>query len=220
MRTSQQRSWRALVLRYRRESMLGAMLLVVQMVSFRQSWVLMERRLSSPALLAGGAASASSSVEPNHSNGGLVVASTTTWQLSTALTTNSDSSSSFPQRATMRQWLSKADHAQPPATPGAFLHLPKTGGSTLSLLLRHGCHATVLPKPCHNVTTTEQPVESYLSLLSTYYHIADFPKLDKNNNAMTDKNVSHPDAVPDYAFDAARSVGPDPLLLHLHSPGQ
>lgn len=99
----------------------------------------------------------------------------------------------------MRQWLSMAADAQPPATPGAFLHLPKTGGSTLSLLLRHGCHATVLPKPCHNVTTTEQPVESYLSLLSTYYHIADFPKLDKTKNA-TDKNVSNADTVPEYAF--------------------
>ena len=48
---------------------------------------------------------------------------------------------------------------------GAFIHVGKTGGSTLSLLLRNGCHSWV-PKPCRQI-----PDESVASkLISDYYH--------------------------------------------------
>jgi hypothetical protein len=41
----------------------------------------------------------------------------------------------------------------------------KTGGSTISLLLRNGCHSFV-KKPCHNV-----PNETIVSeLVTNYYH--------------------------------------------------
>jgi hypothetical protein len=70
-------------------------------------------------------------------------------------------------------WLEHAESTKPPRTPGAFLHIGKTGGSTLSLNLRNGCHSWV-SKPC------KIPVnESYISQLSTYYHVPDFQKLNK-----------------------------------------
>lgn len=53
---------------------------------------------------------------------------------------------------------------------GAFLHLGKTAGSTLSLLLRNGCHS-FMPHPCRNVSEPELPI-SYLT--SDYYHLPDF----------------------------------------------
>lgn len=69
-------------------------------------------------------------------------------------------------------WLAHTENIKPPRTPGAFLHLGKTGGSTLSHVLRNGCHSWV-PKPCHIPTN-----ESYVSQLSTYYHLPDFQKLN------------------------------------------
>lgn len=46
-----------------------------------------------------------------------------------------------------------------------FIHLGKTGGSTLSLQLRNGCHSFV-EKPCHKV-----PNETIVSeLVTDYYH--------------------------------------------------
>jgi len=69
----------------------------------------------------------------------------------------------------------------PPHTPGAFIHIGKTGGSTLSLLLRNGCHSTV-PKPCPSGMKNLSN-ESYASLLTTYYHKPDFTngKLSKHS---------------------------------------
>ena len=62
---------------------------------------------------------------------------------------------------------------QVPETPGAFLHVGKTGGSSIASQLRNGCHSWV-PKPC-----SHQPIEneSYVSKLGTYYHTPDFHKL-------------------------------------------
>jgi hypothetical protein len=91
----------------------------------------------------------------------------------------------------IRQWLlsSSSNRLQPPNTPGAFIHVSKTGGSTLSSQLRNGCHSW-MPKPCSssnrlvltNMTTstnsnTISEQESFISRLSTYYHIPDFPLL-------------------------------------------
>lgn len=72
-------------------------------------------------------------------------------------------------------WLAHTENIKPPRTPGAFLHLGKTGGSTLSHVLRNGCHSWV-PKPCRIPTN-----ESYVSQLSTYYHLPDFQKLNKTS---------------------------------------
>lgn len=52
---------------------------------------------------------------------------------------------------------------------GAFIHMGKTGGSSLSLLLRNGCHS-FMPKPCRTV-----PLETIASrMVGTYYHVPDF----------------------------------------------
>jgi hypothetical protein len=127
--------------------------------------------------------STSTSVERQFSNDN---AASSTRQLSTA---RSNDTTFFISPTAIQEWLSmvatNSNSLLPPDTPGAFLHLAKTGGSTLSHLLRHGCHSTVLPKPCRNVTAElqqQQPHqrESYLSLLSTYYHIPDFAKLVNN----------------------------------------
>lgn len=59
---------------------------------------------------------------------------------------------------------------KPPHTPGAFIHVGKTGGSTLSSQLRNGCHSWV-NKPCSQFPITN---ESRLSIFTTYYHTPDF----------------------------------------------
>jgi len=52
---------------------------------------------------------------------------------------------------------------------GAIVHMGKTGGSSISLLLRNGCHS-YMPHPCRNVTH-----ESMASkLIKSYYHVPDF----------------------------------------------
>jgi hypothetical protein len=52
---------------------------------------------------------------------------------------------------------------------GAFVHLGKTGGSTISVVLRNGCHS-FLPHPCRNVTN--ETIAS--KLVQSYYHVPDF----------------------------------------------
>jgi len=54
----------------------------------------------------------------------------------------------------------------------AFIHVGKTGGSTLCSILRNACHSFVT-KPCPQ-EKKDLSHESYASLLSTYYHIPDF----------------------------------------------
>jgi len=61
------------------------------------------------------------------------------------------------------------DVPSPEHVNGAFIHMGKTGGSTLSLLLRNGCHS-FMPKPCRTVG-----LETAASrLVGTYYHVPDF----------------------------------------------
>ena len=74
----------------------------------------------------------------------------------------------------MTNWL--IDHAtdyaiQPPKTPGAYIHIGKAGGSTISHQLLNGCHSFV-KKPCKEAV----PYETRISQLTTYYHIPDFRK--------------------------------------------
>lgn len=99
-----------------------------------------------------------------------------------------------------------------PITAG-FVHMGKTGGSTLSLLLRYGCHSFLRPKhkqPCRVV-----PNETITSkLVHTYYHIPDFHKLPKSTHQiyiMTTRDVfdrtvsaflyNHPKNIPYYDDD-------------------
>ena len=63
------------------------------------------------------------------------------------------------------------DTYKPPDTPGAFVHVGKTGGSTMSQLLRYGCHSFMLKWCNHTMNATD---ESMISKLTTYYHTPDF----------------------------------------------
>ena len=60
-----------------------------------------------------------------------------------------------------------------PNTTGGFVHVGKTGGSTLTRVLRNGCHA-FLERPCHLV-----PDESIVSQTVTYYHTPDWNLLTR-----------------------------------------
>ena len=74
----------------------------------------------------------------------------------------------------------------PPNTPGAFVHVGKTGGSTLSKIMKYACHAFV-PKPCQKDTLMMQngnssssvSTNSIISETTTYFHTPDFDKLDR-----------------------------------------
>lgn len=71
------------------------------------------------------------------------------------------------------QWIQLLQMRRQPAwetlNDGAFIHMGKTGGSSLSLLLQNGCHS-FMPKPCRVV-----PLETKVSkLVGTYYHVPDF----------------------------------------------
>ncbi|GKY98460.1 hypothetical protein MPSEU_000803300 [Mayamaea pseudoterrestris] len=60
---------------------------------------------------------------------------------------------------------------------GAFIHMGKTGGSAISLLLRNGCHS-FMPHPCRQVvdeTEASRRIESY-------YHVPDFALLQHSHH--------------------------------------
>lgn len=61
--------------------------------------------------------------------------------------------------------------AKAPQMVGAFIHIGKTGGSTLSTLLRNGCHS-FMAKPCEDKDISKEK-ETAVSKLTTYYHIPD-----------------------------------------------
>ena len=105
--------------------------------------------------------------------------STTATELERTTATRSVVSRSNPSWKTnneIQTWLEPQSHFSPPKTPGAFLHLSKTGGSTLSLQLRNGCHSFV-KKPCRSIAGHE----SHVSRLSTYYHNPDFDILNQTD---------------------------------------
>lgn len=62
-------------------------------------------------------------------------------------------------------------------TGGAFVHIGKTGGSTLSKLMRNGC-PSMIERPCYHV-----PKETIVSkLVHSYYHVMDFGLLPQSNH--------------------------------------
>ena len=60
---------------------------------------------------------------------------------------------------------------------GVFLHLGKTGGSTISALLANGCHSW-MPKPCHPDRVPNETVVS--RKIQAYFHTPDFLKLPQS----------------------------------------
>jgi hypothetical protein len=60
---------------------------------------------------------------------------------------------------------------------GAFVHIGKTGGSTISVALRNGCHS-YRPHPCRNVT--KETIAS--RLIQSYYHVPDFGLLPQSKH--------------------------------------
>ena len=60
---------------------------------------------------------------------------------------------------------------------GAFVHVGKTGGSALSVLLRNGCHSFI-PHPCR--TITNETIAS--KLINSYYHVPDFNFLPQSHH--------------------------------------
>ena len=56
-----------------------------------------------------------------------------------------------------------------PNTPGAFIHIGKTGGGTLTRILRNACHS-FQKKSCKSSGANE----SHVSKFTTYYHVPDF----------------------------------------------
>lgn len=92
-----------------------------------------------------------------------------------------------------------------------FIHIGKTGGSTLSLLLRNGCHFHVRRQQrgsCNHVVPNETTTSK---LVQAYYHVPDFHKLPNSKHRIYiittrdvyDRTVSaflytHPRNVPYY----------------------
>lgn len=62
---------------------------------------------------------------------------------------------------------------------GAFVHMGKTGGSTLSVLLKNGCHSYV-PHPCRNISSSDESIAS--ELVESYYHVPDFGLLQQSKH--------------------------------------
>jgi hypothetical protein len=70
-------------------------------------------------------------------------------------------------RARVEIYLSTNEQPLPPPhTPGAFIHVGKTGGSTLRGYLMNGCHSFVR-KPCGGPSRNIMN-ESYISKTTTY----------------------------------------------------
>lgn len=86
-------------------------------------------------------------------------------QVSIQQMNNSESSSLFPPRPLSQKKTLPLLPINDTTATGAFIHVGKTGGSTLSLFLRNGCHSWV-PKPCRDVA--DESVAS--KLISDYYH--------------------------------------------------
>jgi hypothetical protein len=62
-------------------------------------------------------------------------------------------------------------HMMPPNTSGAYIHIGKCGGSTMTSQLTNGCHSWVA-KPCNTAVENE----TIISKSTTYYHTPDFAR--------------------------------------------
>jgi hypothetical protein len=86
-----------------------------------------------------------------------------------------------PRQDTGRLPRSKQRNIQPLRSQspngGAFIHMGKTGGSAISLLLRNGCHS-FRPHPCRQVS--DETVAS--KRIESYYHVPDFARLQYSHH--------------------------------------
>lgn len=95
-----------------------------------------------------------------------------TQQAALTLNKNQPENVGVPRQRSVSRAVQKLRTQAP--TGGAFIHMGKTGGSAISLLLRHGCHS-FMPHPCRQV-----PDESVASkLIESYYHVPDFALLQR-----------------------------------------
>jgi len=60
-----------------------------------------------------------------------------------------------------------------------YIHIGKTGGSTISNLLRNGCHSFSGSKPCRKNIANETIISK---LVEHYYHVPDFWRLPTSNH--------------------------------------
>ena len=88
-----------------------------------------------------------------------------------------ESSLTYVQMQAQKYLTNKDSIPRPPnLTLGAFIHVGKTGGSTVSSsLLRYGCHSFALSK-CQIMRKGGKYIgnETAVSKLTTYYHVPDF----------------------------------------------
>ena len=71
----------------------------------------------------------------------------------------------------------------PPHTPGAVIHIGKTGGSSLTHILEHSCHSFIR-KPCPGFQEKTKRT-SVLSKTATYVHVPDFRLLNQTKSGYT-----------------------------------
>eukprot|EP00578_Thalassiosira_sp_NH16_P015256 CAMPEP_0181117748 /NCGR_PEP_ID=MMETSP1071-20121207/22699_1 /TAXON_ID=35127 /ORGANISM="Thalassiosira sp., Strain NH16" /LENGTH=490 /DNA_ID=CAMNT_0023202179 /DNA_START=338 /DNA_END=1807 /DNA_ORIENTATION=+ len=91
-----------------------------------------------------------------------------------------------------RQYLANENRPHPPKdlTMGAFIHMYKTGGSTLSQLLTYGCHSFAMSYCKQKINSKAfRTNETAVSKLTTYYHTPDFNS--KKNGLFGEKGAQH-----------------------------
>ena len=96
-----------------------------------------------------------------------------------------------------------------------FVHVGKTGGSTITTMIRNGCNSFAADGPCHANITHESHISK---LVEHYYHVPDFWRLPTSNHQkflvsvrdVYDRTVSallyqHPDNAKAYDLRLSRN---------------
>ena len=96
-----------------------------------------------------------------------------------------------------------------------FVHVGKTGGSTITTMIRNGCNSFAADGPCHANITHESQISK---LVEHYYHVPDFWRLPTSNHQkflvsvrdVYDRTVSallyqHPDNAKAYDLRLSRN---------------
>ncbi|GFH62206.1 hypothetical protein CTEN210_18682 [Chaetoceros tenuissimus] len=84
--------------------------------------------------------------------------------------------------------LADNNRPQPPSpTLGAFVHVGKTGGSTLTQMLKFGCHSFVVRECKYNTQRLNQRLtQSAVSNLTTYFHT---PDMNRNRKGLYSRHL-------------------------------
>ena len=94
-------------------------------------------------------------------------------------------------RTTTQEAPQQRNKASPPPRrtgEGAFVHIGKTAGSTLSVLLRDGCHS-FMEHPCRRVVAEESAASRRIT---AYYHVPDFGLLSASHHQFYVVSVRDP----------------------------